>query len=484
MPWSNGMVSKATQKMYEIGYVPPRETWTPVDEALYGVDTLFQLPKDKAQELKFKAIKYAFNYWYENSKWYHIYCNEFDFSPDKLKTSANLDKVPLISHRFFKTYLEGRDFVNWLLNVSITQVERPEIAKKNPSMDELIDVFSEKGLTPVYSSGTSGRFSFIPKDKTTYMRSQYALGKMGISEMLEHWYDESAYAYLCGPNPSKTNMWVGKIVKLMDDVYADVQYAIDREITTQIMRISNGDIRGLSDAVLAAVMQLMGATRKITGNIIKWLEAREKAGDRIFLAEAPFIMQRVFDQLEEQGKVFDFGEKGAIITGGGWKLHDAEKIPLEEFRGKAERVLGIPPENNIDLYTMVESNWHAIQCPEGHYLHLPPTIVHPMVLDENNQPLGYGETGRFAFIDPLANSYPGAIITGDMVTLLEACPVCGRTGPVLEPEVRRMTGEEVRGCAEEMRRLIDDQTPELLHDLVCTPDRARMPMLLLDRDEG
>ena len=56
-------------------------------------------------------------------------------------------------------------------------------------------------------------------------------------------------------------------------------------------------------------------------------------------------------------------------------------------------------------------------------------------------------------------------------------------GPVLEPEVRRASGEEVRGCAEEMRRLIDEQTPELLHDLVCTPDMSRMPLMLLEKEE-
>jgi len=69
------------------------------------------------------------------------------------------------------------------------------------------------------------------------------------------------------------------------------------------------------------------------------------------------------------------------------------------------------------------------------------------------------------------------------VKLYERCPVCDRVGPVLEPEVRRASGEEVRGCAEEMRRLIDEQTPELLHDLVCTPDRSRMPLMLLEREE-
>ena len=136
------MVSKAIKKMNELGYVPPRETWSPVDEALYGVDTLFSLPKEKAEELRLKAIKHAFNYWYEESRWYHIYCNEFDFKPADIKTYADLDKVPLISHRFFKAYLEGPEFINWLLSISINKVEKPKLNKKNPSMDELIDVFA------------------------------------------------------------------------------------------------------------------------------------------------------------------------------------------------------------------------------------------------------------------------------------------------------------------------------------------------------
>jgi hypothetical protein len=51
-------------------------------------------------------------------------------------------------------------------------------------------------------------------------------------------------------------------------------------------------------------------------------------------------------------------------------------------------------------------------------------------------------------------SYPGFILTGDVVRVLEHCPVCDRPGPVLEPEIRRATGEEMRGCAEEVRQVI------------------------------
>ena len=77
-----------------------------------------------------------------------------------------------------------------------------------------------------------------------------------------------------------------------------------------------------------------------------------------------------------------------------------------------------------------------------------------MVIDENGEEVAEGEEGRFAFLDSLALSYPGFIVTGDKVRLLNECPACGREGPVLEPEVTRVKGEEIRGCAEEMRRIL------------------------------
>ena len=87
-------------------------------------------------------------------------------------------------------------------------------------------------------------------------------------------------------------------------------------------------------------------------------------------------------------------------------------------------------------------------------MHVPYYYYHPMVLDEEFNQVGYGESGRFAFLDSAAMSYPGFIVTGDQVKLLEHCPVCDRPGPVLEPEVKRVKGEEIRGCAEEVRRML------------------------------
>ena len=80
-----------------------------------------------------------------------------------------------------------------------------------------------------------------------------------------------------------------------------------------------------------------------------------------------------------------------------------------------------------------------------------------LVLDEDLNQKGYNEYGRFAFIDPIPDSYPGFIITGDKVKLLEKCPVCNREGPVLDIEVTRLPGVEGRGCAAVMAELMQEE---------------------------
>jgi hypothetical protein len=162
----------------------------------------------------------------------------------------------------------------------------------------------------------------------------------------------------------------------------------------------------------------------------------------------------MMNALQMEGRSFDFGERGQVATSGGWKIQENVRIPHADFRKQVQDVLGIPETHCLDLYGMVEGNGWMISCPEGHYLHAPYTYYKPLVLDDDLMPAGYGEWGCFAFLDAIAQSYPGFIISGDQVRLLEHCPVCDRPGPVLDPEIQRAKGEEVRGCAEELRRIL------------------------------
>lgn len=433
-------------------YIPPRHAWTPVDEALYGPRDLFRVPLAEAERLRLKALQFAFAHHYAHNTTYRGFCQERGVSPEDIKDEGDLDKIPLVPDRFFKEYPEGRDFALWLGSIFTGELPRVFIKGQSPAFDDVVNAFNQAGLVVSYSSGTSGRHTVIPRDRRTYLASQYAAAKSGATMLYPGWqYD--AYGYLLMPNPRKTNVFAGKVGSIYFDTIREVKVAIDRDISAEQVRLAMTGGNGLRDKLYGLVLRW--ASERMVGRIIRWLEQHHAAADdKIALVGAPFLVMSVMNRLQEQGRSFDFSERGAIITGGGWKVYEDDRVPVVEFRQQVEQVLGIQQIHCLDLYGMVEGNGWMIHCPEGHYLHAPYTYYKPMVLDEEYEPLGYGQWGRYAFLDAVALSYPGFIITGDMVRLLERCPACDRLGPVLEPEVRRASGEDMRGCAEEVRRMV------------------------------
>jgi len=432
-------------------YIPPRNEWTPPDDAVYGVKDIFRVPEKEAKELRLKAIKFQFKRHYEKNSFYRRLCKERKISPDDIKREEDFKKIPLIPDKFFKNYPSGRDFAIWLSNIITGDIPEIEIPNKNPSYDEVVESFNSAGMAVAYSSGTSGRFTFIPRDERTFKIAQYAAAKSIVINVYPLW-DYNIYGYLLMPNPFKTNVFAGKICGIYFDLIKEVEVAIDKRISTRTVSraMSGGRLRRY---LLRHAIGVLG--KRVVKNIIKWLDLHSREKDsKMALVGAPALMHSVLIKLKEEGKNFDLFNRVGIITGGGWKVQEDKRIPVSNFRKLAEEVLGINPMHCLDVYGMVEGNGFMVHCPEGHYLHVPYTFFYPMVLDENLEPKGFGEQGRFAFLDGTTFSYPGFIITGDSVKLLERCPACDRPGPVLEPEVKRMGGEEVRGCAEEVRRML------------------------------
>ena len=427
----------------------PQKPWTPADEALYKPDNLFEVTPKEAEKMRFKAIKYAFNHHYENNSLYKNFCRDSNISPDDIKTGDDLTKIPLIPDKFFKDYPSGKDFASWLNGLFTGDMPEVAINKKNPSYDDVINAFNEKGLEISYSSGTSGRHTFIPRDRKTYYASEYALAKTVITMIYPFWEYEMD-GYLMMPDPHKTNVYAGKVCAMYFDAIDSVRVAIDRDIPADMIKEAMGT--GIKSSILK--FALNRGSKKMVDKMVKWLREVDKKGKKMSMIGLPFILHFVMNRLEEEGESFDFGENGGVVTGGGWKIYENERMPVEKFRKRVNDVLGIPEENCLDAYGMVEGNVWMVQCPEGHYLHIPHSYFQPLILNDEYEPVGYGEWGRFAFLDPMASSYPGFIMSGDKVRMLEHCPVCDRPGPVMEPEVKRVHGEEMRGCAEEMRHVL------------------------------
>ncbi|RLF45614.1 MAG: hypothetical protein DRN29_06365, partial [Thermoplasmata archaeon] len=368
--------------------------------------------------------------------------------PDDIRSVKDFNKIPLIPDKFFKTYPSGKEFAMWLATVYTGELPNI-VVKRNDDYDDIINKFNEAGLVISYSSGTSGRHTFIPRDKRTFYDSEYAIAKAVVTMVYPFWeYD--CYGYLLMPNPFKTNIFAGKVCSVYFDAIKDVKVALDREIKADLIQAAMKN--NLKGRIIRYAMQR--ENKKMIDKIINWLRENRKNKNKISFIGAPFILYFVMEELEKNGETFDFGENGAVVTGGGWKIFENQRISVEEFRRKVEKILGIPPENCLDLYGMVEGNGWMVHCPEGHYLHVPSSYYHAMVIDEDGEEVAEGEKGRFAFLDGLAKSYPGFIISGDEVRMYEECPTCHRSTPVLEPEVKRARGDEMRGCAEEMRRVL------------------------------
>jgi hypothetical protein len=432
-------------------YIPSKDAWTPVDDALYTPPDLFRIPLKEAYEMQLKSIKYTFLHQYSNNKFYKNFCKERNFSPDDIKTLDDLEKIPLIPDSFFKDYPTGKDFALWLGNIFTGSLPRIVIKESNPTYDEVINAFNSAGMTVSYSSGTSGRHTFIPRDQRTFFISEYAAAKSVISMIYPLW-DYSMHGYLLMPNPKKTNVYAGKVCTIYFDAIQDVRVAIDRDITTELIQMTMTDQKGVKRKIVKYFAKR--ESEKMIDEIIRWLTSHEKTNEKIALVGAPFILSFVMKKLQKDGRGFDFSERGGVATGGGWKAYEGVRVPVSEFRKQVEKVLGIPEKYCVDIYGMVEGNGWMVHCPEGHYLHSPYSYYKPLVLDSEYKPVGYGEWGRFAFLDAAAFSYPGFVMSGDKVRMLEHCPVCDRPGPVLEPEIKRASGEEIRGCAEEVRRML------------------------------
>ena len=432
-------------------YVPRGNDWTPSEQAVCGVADPFRVPVEEADSLRFKAIKYQFSRHFEKNRIYRRYCRQNNIMPDDIRSIDDLDRVPLIPTDFFKDHPRGKDFALWLANLYTGDVPRVHIHGKNPSYDSVIEAFNSTGMATMYSSGTGGRHTFVPRDMRSFNLNEYALSKNAISMFYPHW-TPNMKGYLMLPNPFKTNLFAGRLATVFFDVMTKVDVAIDRTINTELIRRSMVKEKDLRAKFTRA---LSGWTyRKTVDNIINWLEENDRQKNDVAIVGAPYLLHSAILKLKEEGRTFDFSGRGIVLTGGGWKVHEHRRMPEKEFRKELEETLGIEQDRCLDLYGMVEGNGWMTQCPEGHHLHIPTTYLHPMVLDEEYKPVGYGEYGRFAFLDGSMYGYPGFVITGDRVKMLECCPHCGRPGPVLEPGVTRISGKDGRGCSDEVRSII------------------------------
>jgi long-chain-fatty-acid---luciferin-component ligase len=427
--------------------VPSRESWTPVDEALYGVEDIYRVRVEEADKLRFNAIKYSFNYHYVHNRFYRNLCEQRDVKPEDIRTLNDLPKIPLVPQKIFKQYPEPKLFIPWLRGISSDTVKYPAI--EGSSYVEIIEKLNQYGVKVIFSSGTTSNSSMVPRDQISLIREAHIREQFRRIEG----HESGTYYIGLGFDPRKIHPNWGIAHSLGGDVTIthredQICYTLEINVTSDTINTLMGIWKGKT----SIEKQVKEST---TVKPIRLLENIKEKGLNGQICGPPYMIDNLLTEIEASGKDLRLGNAWTIGTGGGGWLG----IKQEDLFRRIESVLGIPNRNCRDVFGQTEKG--VLPSCEGHYFHIPYTLLQPFVLDQDLEPMGFDESGRWAFVDAISNSYPAFIFTDDKVKLMENCPVCGRPGPVISPQITRMPGLEDAGCSEMMRKLMSQEVAKL-----------------------
>ncbi|MCC6128750.1 MAG: hypothetical protein IT186_02380 [Acidobacteria bacterium] len=291
------------------------------------------------------------------------------------------------------------------------------------------------GIYLSFSSATSGRMAFIPKDLNTVR----ALATNGAAYTDEGWRtraDGTLEEFDClVAGPRSGGMGILDAGSGIARTAARSHFLFEEVLGADAVSAGNPWNTTVPGAPVDEAYQRAFA-------FIRRSSAEER---KLLVFGAPFQIKRLCERIAATCGSLPASPGSLVVTGGGWKSFAGESLPRTGLQRLIAGTLRIEGKNCIDAYSTSEINCTFRTCPRGAY-HIPP-LIEPVVLNEayTGTP-GESGTGVLAFLDPFALSYPGFVITGDVGTLVHGRCACGLPGPVLAGEIRRAPGFEVRGC--------------------------------------
>ena len=406
-------------------------------------DGAFDEPE--ATRLRHRAIGLCHAHYRAAIPAYRRLCDEAGVPDDA--PLAMLAERCTVTDDLFKSYdaawVGARDFAalsEWLRDVCAEPV--PVAASAAHDVDDWLERLERGGLHVLYSSGTSGKLSFVPRGEASwnayrangpsYLMHQVQRLGVDLSSM-----DGAVLGFRGG------RMGIQRAGAELSRYIADVHYLHDRELRAEMLRaLLTARSAAAADAARAA---LVAAQDETYLGFVGALRRATERGRALWLFGAPYQVQQLCALMQAAGA--PMLRPGSVVTlGGGWKSFEGRRVDRPALCALIQAALGVPAARVLEAYAMVELNTPLMRCGEGRY-HVPP-ILEPWLFDEALLPLppGLDVRGTFGFMDPTATSYPSFLVTGDEVRLVrERCP-CGLVGPALLGEVRRAPGHEVRGC--------------------------------------
>ncbi len=378
----------------------------------------------------------------------------------------------------FKSYdqrwLDERNFTRmnaWLSEIFHQPVEVD--VRDITTIEGWIERLQEHGLRLVYSSGTSGNFSFIPRDQANWelftTASTAYIAPLLLTKKVGAWWQRLAIRPAVRWLPPSEFRRVTRQVRLQgyDAVFLDFAkgrtgnqtleqelgpffrkcyFLYEMEFSPSVLRLVTRGVTTAEEAESLRKLQEMVADRKQENyaRILAAIRHTTAEGQRIFIFGTTQQYKELCETIAEEGKPLEMRPGSLVLFGGGWKSFTGEKISRPELIRLMSENLNLPAEYILEGYSMTEINAFMLRCEAGRF-HIPPTIE-PVIFNEELEPVrGADMRGIFGFLDPFAISYPGFIISGDEVHYVEGECACGLYGPAVT-EIGRARSREVKGC--------------------------------------
>jgi hypothetical protein len=382
---------------------------------------------------------------------------------------GTLDDVLPVSfdHRVLKNYpsaiIENRDFPRltaWLDRLTMHDLSRVDLSGLT-TIESWLERLERFGMLVTYSSGTSGKLSFVPRSvdefdpwRASYYQATYAA--TGVDLRVEK-LPSFVPSYRTG---RQTTLKINDIVQIEAAGGPEFFHTLypgrmPADLLALAGKMQAAEDRGelhsmdFDPALLAQREEMLAQGRNRERDIETWFTSviRDFKGQRVRIGGLFSDLHRVARAGLDRGMKCEFAPGSVMVGGGGMKSY---KGASENWENDLTEFFGIPKLSNF--YGFSECIGYSPMCEAG-YFHFMPYVI-PIVVEEDMRQLPRTgvQTGRMVLVDLLAESYWGAFTSGDEVTIHweEDC-ACGWKSPRLEKTIRRLSqsegGEDKITCA-------------------------------------
>lgn len=215
------------------------------NEFYYNGKDCMHYSYDEVKEIQDKIFPASFEYHYKNNEQYRLYCDALNISPEEVKTSDDIYKIPLIPSMIFK--------------------QRKVISGNVEDIRRICT-----------SSGTKGGVSKVFRDEKTIERF---VDSIDVSLKYIIGVKKNPFFILLGPRPEEAeNLWIAYAMSQISKIYPLVHCVEDGKLNLEkiLMNINENKSEYEEIVIIGAPIMLFMLSEYLSNNNITFEEEKFK----------------------------------------------------------------------------------------------------------------------------------------------------------------------------------------------------------------